>query len=37
VGSSRRRAKKKRTGTKAVVTVGGVDLKFEIDGDIELA
>jgi len=22
---------------KAVVTVGGVDLKFEIDGDIELA
>ena len=23
--------------TKAVVTVGGVDLKFEIDGDIELA
>jgi Family of unknown function (DUF6494) len=23
--------------TKAVVTVGGIDLKFEIDGDIELA
>jgi hypothetical protein len=22
---------------KAVVTVGGIDLKFEIDGDIELA
>jgi len=34
-------AKRKLTGTtlptKAVVTVGGVDLKFEIDGDIELA
>ena len=34
-------AKRKLTGsttlpTKAVVTVGGVDLKFEIDGDIEL-
>jgi hypothetical protein len=23
--------------TKAVVTVGGVDLKFEVEGDIELA
>jgi hypothetical protein len=23
--------------TKAVVTVGGIDLKFEVDGDIELA
>jgi len=34
-------AKRKLTGTtlptKAVVTVGGVDLKFEIDGAIELA
>ena len=34
-------AKRKLTGTtlptKAVVTVGCVDLKFEIDGDIELA
>jgi len=34
-------AKRKLTGTtlptKAVVTVGGVDIKFEIDGDIELA
>jgi PAS domain S-box-containing protein len=33
--------KRKLTGTtlptKAVVTVGGVDLKFEIEGDIELA
>jgi hypothetical protein len=32
-------AKRKPTGarlpTKAVVTVSGVDLKFEIDGDIE--
>jgi Family of unknown function (DUF6494) len=23
--------------TSAVVTVGGIDLKFEVDGDIELA
>ena len=34
-------AKKKLSGTalptRAVVTVGGVDLTFEIDGDIELA
>ena len=34
-------AKRKLTGTtlptKAVVTVGGIDLKLEIDGDIELA
>jgi hypothetical protein len=34
-------AKRKLTGTtlptKAVVTVGGIDLKFEIDGAIELA
>ncbi len=34
-------AKRKLTGTtlptRAVVTVGGVDLKFEVDGDIELA
>jgi hypothetical protein len=22
---------------KAVITVGGIDLKFEVDGDIELA
>ena len=26
-----------RWPAKAVVTVGGIDLKFEIDGDIELA
>jgi hypothetical protein len=26
-----------RLQAKAVVTVGGIDLKFEIDGDIELA
>ncbi len=26
-----------RLPAKAVVTVGGIDLKFEIDGDIELA
>jgi PAS domain S-box-containing protein len=34
-------AKRKLTGTtlptRAVVTVGGIDLKFEVDGDIELA
>jgi PAS domain S-box-containing protein len=34
-------AKRKLTGTtlptRAVVTVGGIDLKFELDGDIELA
>jgi hypothetical protein len=34
-------AKRKLSGTtlptRAVVTVGGIDLKFEIDGDIELA
>ena len=26
-----------RLPAKAVVTLGGIDLKFEIDGDIELA
>jgi len=26
-----------RLPPKAVVTVGGIDLRFEIDGDIELA
>ena len=26
-----------RLPAKAAVTVGGIDLKFEIDGDIELA
>ncbi len=26
-----------RLPAKAVVTVGGIDLRFEIDGDIELA
>jgi hypothetical protein len=26
-----------QNGGRAVVTVGGIDLKFEIDGDIELA
>jgi len=34
-------AKRKLTGTtlpvRAVVTVGGIDVKFEVDGDIELA
>jgi hypothetical protein len=34
-------AKRKRAGTtlptKAVVTVSGIDLKFEVVGDIELA
>jgi N-acetylglutamate synthase/N-acetylornithine aminotransferase len=34
-------AKRKLTGTtlqtKAVVTVSGIDLKLEVDGDIELA
>jgi hypothetical protein len=34
-------AKRELTGTtlptKAIVTVGGIDLKFEVDGDIELA
>jgi hypothetical protein len=28
---------KSNSPAKAVITVGGIDLKFEVDGDIELA